>query len=94
MIDLDDPHRLMIRRAANSARSQLQAAIAFLRTQEWQQSRIDRLQGPDGTEVETGYVYGESRLTVYSPQGQKTREHRLNGRSAESYHEFIRSLPV
>lgn len=88
MIDVNSPDRVELRQFAADAKSQLTAALALMETNGFERIRVDQLQGPDGTIVETGYVYGESRLTVLSRDGEPVHEFRLNGRSPHRFNQF------
>lgn len=74
--------------AARAARSQLSAAVALIQKQGFKKIRFDQYEHHCGTVVETGYVYGESRLTVTLPDGTPMREFKLTGHSLDVFNEF------
>lgn len=77
--------------AAREARAQLSAARALLFAAGFEQVRVDQLQcGP--IMVETGYVYGETRLTVHKP-GLR-RDFRLTGYNDSEFEEFRNLIAV
>lgn len=89
MIGMQEPDRLAVHQAAVDARSQLSAARALMLKVGYTPGRMYQLVCPTtGMVVETGYTYGESRLTVRTSDGRYAGEYRLNGRSTVEFDAF------
>lgn len=68
-IDLHDRDRNLVQQRARVARLSLGTALDRLRKAGYQQIRFDQYRHPKtGVLVETGYCYGETRLTVHVPK--------------------------
>lgn len=72
-------------KAARKAQAQLSAARALMLGDGFDQARVDQLLKGDVL-VETGYVYGETRLTVHKPGVR--RDFRLTGYNDSDFEEF------
>lgn len=74
--------------AALRARVMLTAATEVLSRNGFDHIRFDQWENPKTSIlVETGYTYGETRLTVHRP-GETPYDFRLTGRSQAEYDEF------
>jgi len=68
-IDLHDRDRNLVQQRARAARLSLGTALDRLRRAGYEQTRFDQWRNrKTGVLVETGYTYGETRLTVHTVQ--------------------------
>lgn len=94
-IDLKDRDRNLVQQRARVARLSLGTALDRLRKAGYEQTRFDQWRNPKtGVMVETGYCYGETRLTVHSPAvdgGESVTDFRLVGGDQQSVrmHNFL-----
>ena len=94
-IDLLDRDRNMVRQRARVARLSLGTALGRLANAGYEQTRFDQWVNPKtGVMVETGYTYGETRLTVHGPAvdgGESVTDFRLVGGDQQTVrmHNFL-----
>lgn len=75
--------------AAEIARAMLTDAVGLLRESGFANIRFDQWEHPTTkVMVETGYTYGETRLTVHD--GGEVSDLRLTGRSSREFNRFRR----
>jgi hypothetical protein len=94
-IDLNDPARKAARLAATRSRLAVATAQSLLTAAGYEKIRVDQHLHPETRKmVETGYVYGEARLTVHVPRqdyvSPEVFEFRLTGHGshADRFREF------